>query len=97
MVPTQSAYIVERFGRFHKILEPGIWTLSSENVDSALTDSIGLNFNIPLVDRIAYVQSLKEIPIEIVPQMAITSDNVGIRKGLILHADPTSSNVPHRH
>ncbi|CAB3359599.1 Hypothetical predicted protein [Cloeon dipterum] len=57
-VPEQEAWIVERFGKFHRILQPG------------------LNFLIPVVDRIKYVQSLKEIAIDIPSQSAITSDNV---------------------
>ena len=57
-VPQQEAWVVERMGRFHTILEPG------------------LNFLIPVLDRVKYVQSLKEIAIEIPKQSAVTSDNV---------------------
>lgn len=53
-VPQQEAWIVERFGKFHRILEPG------------------LRFLVPLVDQIKYVQSLKEITIDIPSQSAIT-------------------------
>lgn len=59
-VPQQEAWVVERMGKFHTILQPG------------------LNFLIPVLDRVKYVQSLKEIAIEIPKQSAVTSDNVRI-------------------
>lgn len=57
-VPQQTAWIVERMGKFNRILEPGVALLY------------------PILDRIAYVKSLKEAAIEIPSQSAITADNV---------------------
>lgn len=57
-VPQQEAWVVERMGKFHRILDPG------------------LNLLLPIVDRVKYVQSLKEIAIDVPKQSAITSDNV---------------------
>ena len=61
VVPEQSAWVVERFGKFNAILSPG------------------LHFLIPLVDRIAYVHSLKETAVNVPNQTAITRDNVTIQ------------------
>lgn len=57
-VPQQESWIVERMGKFNRILDPG------------------LNVLIPFVDRVKYVQSLKEIAIDVPKQSAITVDNV---------------------
>ncbi|CAI9105855.1 OLC1v1004872C1 [Oldenlandia corymbosa var. corymbosa] len=58
MVPEKRAYVIERFGKYLKTMEPG------------------LNFLIPFVDRVSYVQSLKDTTIPISQQSAITKDNV---------------------
>ncbi|XP_070711432.1 stomatin-like protein 2, mitochondrial [Pempheris klunzingeri] len=59
-VPQQEAWVVQRMGRFHRILQP----------------LQGLNFLIPILDQIRYVQSLKEIVIDIPEQSAVSLDNV---------------------
>ncbi|XP_044264737.1 stomatin-like protein 2, mitochondrial [Tribolium madens] len=66
-VPQQEAWVVERMGKFHRILEPG------------------LNVLIPIVDRVKYVQSLKEIAVDIPKQSAITSDNVTLNIDGVLY------------
>lgn len=55
LYPTLQAWIVERMGRFSRILNPG------------------LNILLPVIDKVKYVQSLKEITIDIPKQSAITS------------------------
>lgn len=66
-VPQQTAWIVERMGRFNRILKPGLAIL------------------IPFIDRIAYVQSLKESAAEIPSQSAITADNVTLELDGVLY------------
>ena len=66
-VPQQTAWIVERMGKFNRILEPGI------------------AFLLPVLDRIAYVKSLKEAAIEIPSQSAITADNVTLELDGVLY------------
>lgn len=66
-VPQQTAYIVERMGKFLKVLKPGMAIL------------------LPFLDKITYVQSLKETAIEIPSQNAITADNVSLELDGILY------------
>jgi regulator of protease activity HflC (stomatin/prohibitin superfamily) len=66
VVPQQRAWVVERLGRFHVILEPG------------------LNFVVPFVDRIAYRHDLREIPLDVPPQICITKDNTQLQVDGIL-------------
>ncbi|XP_068128153.1 stomatin-like protein 2, mitochondrial [Hyperolius riggenbachi] len=66
-VPQQEAWVIERMGRFHRILEPG------------------LNFLIPVLDRIRYVQSLKEIVINVPEQSAVSLDNVTLQIDGVLY------------
>jgi len=57
IIPQQEAWVVERLGRFHEVLEPG------------------LRIIIPIVDRVAYKHSLKEVPFDVPEQVCITKDN----------------------
>lgn len=66
-VPQQEAWIVERMGKFHRILDPG------------------LNVLLPLIDSVKYVQSLKEMAIDIPKQSAITADNVTLNIDGVLY------------
>ena len=54
-VPQQEAWVIERFGKFNRILQPG------------------LNFLVPFIDQVKYVQSLKEIVLAIPSQSAVTN------------------------
>merc|ERR1712226_1686442 len=66
-VPQQEAWVIERFGKYKDILEPG------------------LNIILPVIDSIKYVQSLKEIAIDVPHQAAITSDNVTLTMDAVLY------------
>lgn len=73
-VPQQEAWVVERFGKFHKTLEPG------------------LNIILPVIDSIKYIQSLKEIAIDVPHQSAITSDNVVLNIDGVLYLKVLDAN-----
>ncbi len=73
VVPQQHAWVVERLGKFHATLGPG------------------LNIVIPFVDRIAYKHSLKEIPLDVPPQVCITKDNTQLQVDGILYFQITDA------
>jgi regulator of protease activity HflC (stomatin/prohibitin superfamily) len=71
VVPQQHAWVVERLGKFHATLGPG------------------LNIVVPFVDRIAYKHILKEIPLDVPPQVCITKDNTQLQVDGILYFQVT--------
>lgn len=71
VVPQQNAWIVERFGKYHATLSPG------------------LNIVMPFIDRVAYRHSLKEIPMDVPPQICITKDNTQLQVDGILYFQVT--------
>ncbi|KQV52376.1 SPFH domain-containing protein [Massilia sp. Root335] len=71
VVPQQHAWVVERLGKFHATLAPG------------------LNIVVPFIDRIAYKHSLKEIPLDVPPQVCITKDNTQLQVDGILYFQVT--------
>jgi regulator of protease activity HflC (stomatin/prohibitin superfamily) len=60
IVPEQEAWVVEKLGKFDRVLVPG------------------LNFIIPIIENVAYEHNLKELPVDVHKQTAITQDNVSI-------------------
>jgi regulator of protease activity HflC (stomatin/prohibitin superfamily) len=73
VVPQQHAYVVERLGKYHGTLAPG------------------LNIVIPFIDRIAYKHVLKEIPMDVPPQVCITRDNTQLQVDGILYFQITDA------
>jgi regulator of protease activity HflC (stomatin/prohibitin superfamily) len=73
VVPQQHAWVVERLGKYHATLAPG------------------LNIVVPFVDRVAYKHSLKEIPLDVPPQVCITRDNTQLHVDGILYFQITDA------
>jgi regulator of protease activity HflC (stomatin/prohibitin superfamily) len=71
VVPQQHAWVVERLGKYHATLAPG------------------LNIVVPFIDRIAYKHVLKEIPLDVPPQVCITKDNTQLQVDGILYFQVT--------
>jgi regulator of protease activity HflC (stomatin/prohibitin superfamily) len=71
VVPQQHAWVVERLGKYHSTLAPG------------------LNIVIPFIDRVAYKHVLKEIPLDVPPQVCITRDNTQLQVDGILYFQVT--------
>jgi len=75
-VPQNTAYVVERFGKFRTTL------------------TAGLKFVLPIVDRVAYKVSLKEMALDVPSQSAITKDNITLTVDGVLYlkvVDPEKS------
>lgn len=70
-VPQQEAWVVERMGKFSRVLSPGAALL------------------FPFLDKIRYVQSLKEQAVQIEQQSAITMDNVTLHLDGVLYVKVT--------
>jgi regulator of protease activity HflC (stomatin/prohibitin superfamily) len=73
VVPQQHAWVVERLGKCHATLAPG------------------LNIVLPFIDRVAYKHSLKEIPLDVPPQICITKDNTQLQVDGILYFQVTDA------
>ncbi|MDR3481657.1 MAG: paraslipin [Burkholderiaceae bacterium] len=71
VVPQQHAWVVERLGKYHATLPPG------------------LSWVFPFIDRIAYKHVLKEIPLDVPPQVCITRDNTQLQVDGILYFQVT--------
>src|SRR3569623_1403292 len=69
--PQRHAWVVERLGKYHATLAPG------------------LNIVLPFIDRIAYKHVLKEIPLDVPPQVCITKDNTQLQVDGILYFQVT--------
>ncbi len=67
VVPSKSVLVVERLGKFSRLLEGGLHIL------------------VPLMDRVRYTHSLKEIALEVPPQPCFTEDNVRVEIGGVLY------------
>lgn len=70
-VSQQEAYIVERWGRYHKTLTPG------------------LRWLVPIMDRVAYRHTLKEVPLDVPSQVCITRDNTQLTVDGVLYYQVT--------
>ena len=57
------------------------------------TLSPGLNVVIPFIDRVAYKHSLKEIPMDVPPQVCITKDNTQLQVDGILYFQVTDAKM----
>ena len=75
-VPQNTAFVVERFGKFRTTL------------------SAGLRFIFPVIDKVAYKVSLKELALDVPSQSAITRDNITLTVDGVLYLkviDPEKS------
>ena len=70
-MPTKSAYVVERLGKYSRTLKPGFHAL------------------IPFVDRVAFIQDLKEETVDVPPQECFTRDEVQVEVDGVIYISVT--------
>ena len=73
LVPTQSAYIVERLGKYRCTLEAGFHLL------------------LPFIDRVAFIQDLKEETIDVPPQECFSKDEVNVEVDGVIYIQVVDS------
>jgi regulator of protease activity HflC (stomatin/prohibitin superfamily) len=73
LVPTQSAYVVERLGKYRCTLEAGFHVL------------------LPFIDRVAFVQDLKEETIDVPPQECFSKDEVNVEVDGVIYIQVVDS------
>jgi len=73
LVPTKSAYVVERLGKYRCTLEAGFHIL------------------LPFVDRVAFVQDLKEETIDVPPQECFSKDEVNVEVDGVIYIEVIDS------
>ena len=73
LVPTKSAYIVERLGKYRCTLEAGFHVL------------------LPFIDRVAFIQDLKEETIDVPPQECFSRDEVNVEVDGVIYIQVVDS------
>jgi regulator of protease activity HflC (stomatin/prohibitin superfamily) len=73
LVPTKSAYVVERLGKYRCTLEAGFHIL------------------LPFVDRVAFIQDLKEETIDVPPQECFSKDEVNVEVDGVIYIEVVDS------
>jgi len=73
LVPTKSAYVVERLGKYRCTLEAGFHML------------------LPFIDRVAFVQDLKEETIDVPPQDCFSKDEVNVEVDGVIYIQVVDS------
>ena len=73
LVPTKSAYVVERLGKYSCTLEAGFHIL------------------LPFIDRVAFIQDLKEETIDVPPQECFSKDEVNVEVDGVIYIEVIDS------
>lgn len=73
LVPTKSAYVVERLGKYRCTLEAGFHIL------------------FPFIDKVAFIQDLKEETIDVPPQECFSKDEVNVEVDGVIYIEVIDS------